>query len=95
MSGIGSDKPIELMSAAVIRARLCELIAREFKLQDQPADLFLKGQARNILKLVRAFEKADWEAFSLFSHNLGLDEEKLAVLYLEAVEWARFLSTHE
>lgn len=130
MSGIGRDKPIELMNAAVIRARLCELIALEFKLQDQPTDLFLigmlsmmdafldrplpeileelpleenikfvllegEGQARHVLELVRAFEKADWESFSLFSHQLKLDEEKLAFLYLEAVEWAKFLSTQE
>jgi EAL and modified HD-GYP domain-containing signal transduction protein len=54
-----------------------------------------EGQARNVLELVRAFEKADWESFSLFSHQLNLDEEKLAFLYLEAVEWAKFLSTHE
>lgn len=130
MSGIGRDKPIELMNTAVIRARLCELIALEFKLQDQPTDLFLigmlsmmdafldrplpeileelpleenikfallegEGQARNVLELVRAFEKADWESFSVSSHQLNLDEKKLAFLYLEATEWAKFLSTNE
>jgi c-di-GMP-related signal transduction protein len=130
MSGIGRDKPIELMNAAIIRARFCELIALEFKLQENPTDLFLigmlsmmdafldrplpeileelplaenikfvllegEGQARKVLELVRAFEKADWESFSLSTHQLNVDEEKLAFLYLEAVEWAKLLSPQE
>lgn len=44
MSGIGRDKPLELMKNSVIRARFCELIASELKLQrHQPSDFFLLG----------------------------------------------------
>jgi len=127
MSGIGREKPHELMKVVVIRSRFCELIATEFKLHDQPTDLFLVGmfsmvdafldrplpeileelpleehiksvllgeenQTGDILKMVKAFEKGDWELFSSLADKLTLNEEKLAMLYLEAVEWTKFLS---
>lgn len=127
MSGIGKQKPPELVNAAVIRARLCELIAAKFKLRQKPAEAFLTGifsmmdafmdrpleeileelpleehvkaallgkdcPSANALELVKAFEKARWEEVTRYSTQLNLEEEKLAPLYLEAVEWTKFLS---
>ena len=82
------------MMDAFLDRPLPEILA-ELPLEENIKDVLLegKGRAQNILELVRAFEKADWEALWLFSHQLGLDQEKLPRLYLEAVEWATFLST--
>lgn len=128
MSGIGHEKPMELMNTAVIRARFCELIGTGFSILDHPSDLFLIGmfsmadafldkpiaevledlpledhiksvllgaesQSGDILKLVKAFEKADWENVTLFSKQLDFNEEKLADLYLDAVEWTKLFSS--
>ncbi|UCH97418.1 MAG: HDOD domain-containing protein, partial [Candidatus Aminicenantes bacterium] len=38
MSGIGKEKPPELMNAAIVRARFCELIASRFTLHQETAD---------------------------------------------------------
>ncbi len=127
MSGIGKEKPMELMVTAVIRARFLESIAEEFKLEDHPSDLFLigmfslveafidlpmseilaelplddhvktvlmgeDGQSYDILGCVKAFEKGEWETVSSIAQKHKLNEEKLAVLYLDAVEWSKFLS---
>jgi EAL and modified HD-GYP domain-containing signal transduction protein len=127
MSGIGQQKPPELVNVAVIRARFCELIAAKFKLRQKPAEAFLTGifsmmdafmdrpleeileelpleegvkaallgkddRSGNALALVKAFEKARWEEVTRYSTQLNLEEEKLAPLYLEAVEWTKFLT---
>jgi c-di-GMP-related signal transduction protein len=127
MSGIGKEKPLELMNAAVIRARFCELIAAGFKIHQKPAEAFFIGilsmmdafmdrpmeeileelpleenvksallgkdnRSGNVLELVKAFEKAQWKSVTGYATQLNLDEEKLALLYLEAVEWTKFLS---
>lgn len=127
MSGIGQKKPPELVNAAVLRARLCELIATEFKFRQKPAEAFLTGifsmmdafmdrpleeileelplenhikealmgkgdPSGNPLELVKAIEKAQWEDLFRYSTQLKLEEEKLAGLYMEAVEWTKFLS---
>ena len=127
MSGIGQQKPPELVNTVVIRGRLCELIAAEFKLRQKPAEAFLTGifsmldafmdrpleeileelpledhvkaallgkadPSDNPLEVVKAIEKAQWEDLSRYSAQLKLQEEKLARLYIEAVEWTKFLS---
>jgi c-di-GMP-related signal transduction protein len=52
MSGIGRDKPPELMNTCIIRARFCETIAREVKFKNhQPSEFFLSG----MFSLVDAF----------------------------------------
>lgn len=43
MSGIGKDRPSELMSHSVIRGRFCEALGKEFKLHSEPSELFLLG----------------------------------------------------
>jgi EAL and modified HD-GYP domain-containing signal transduction protein len=127
MSGIGRNKPTELMNTVVIRARFCELIAEEFKLHDQPSDFFMmgifslveafldrpleeilselpleeevkrallgeEGPFHGALKMVEAFEKADWEGFSKIAAAMNIKEERTAELYVEAVQWSRFLA---
>lgn len=127
MSGIGQQKPPELVNTAVIRARLCELIAANFKFQQLPPEAFLTGifsmmdafmdrpleeileelpledhvkaallgkvdPSDNPLEVVKAIEKAKWEEITRYSTQLKLEEEKLARLYMEAVEWSKFLS---
>jgi c-di-GMP-related signal transduction protein len=127
MSGIGEEKPLELMNVAVIRARFCELIAARFKLLPESSEFFLVGmfsllesfldrpmseileelplgenvksallgennRLGEVLDLVKTFEKGNWEAVSQYVRQLNLEKEKLALLYLEAVEWAKFLS---
>ncbi|MCP4601312.1 MAG: HDOD domain-containing protein [Proteobacteria bacterium] len=43
MAFMGSDKPSELIMLALTRARFCEFLAPQVKLQDQAGDLFLMG----------------------------------------------------
>jgi len=126
MSGIGREKPLELMNIAVVRARFCELIASEFKLYHEPSEFFLMGmfsmmdtfldrpieeileelplqesvragllgrdeEFSRVLKMVKAFEKGQWALVSQYNSQLQLDEERIAFLYIDAVEWTKFL----
>lgn len=43
LSGIGREKPLELLHNTLVRARFCELIGQELNLKEQTADLFLVG----------------------------------------------------
>ncbi len=43
LSGVGHDKPRELLHNTLVRARFCELIGHDLKLGDLTADLFLVG----------------------------------------------------
>ncbi len=43
LSGIGREKPLELLHNTLVRARFCELIGQELHLNEQTADLFLVG----------------------------------------------------
>ncbi|MCP5048134.1 MAG: HDOD domain-containing protein [bacterium] len=126
MSGIGKDKPSELMNACIIRARLCETIAMEYKLHDQPSEFFLMGMFslvdafldrpmaevleelplgtelksallgednafRPVLQLVEAYEKGQWETVTRLATALKFEEESLAGLYMDAVQWSKLL----
>ena len=51
MSGIGKDRPTELMKHSVIRARFCEALAVHYNLHTEPSELFLMG----MFSLVDAF----------------------------------------
>ena len=126
MSGIGRDKPSELMNAVIVRARFCELTAKHFKLHPHPSDGFLMGMFSmvdsfldrpkleileelplddeikdallgregvllDVLNLVTSFEKAEWNDFFKNTEALGIDAEEVGNLYVESVEWAKFL----
>ncbi len=43
MANVGSDKPSELLVNALIRARFCELLAKELNKKVNPNDMFLLG----------------------------------------------------
>jgi len=130
MSGIGREKPLELMNIAVVRARFCEALASEFKLYHEPSEFFLMGmfsimdalldrpieeileelplqesvkagllgrdeEFSRVLKLVKAFEKGQWDLVAQYNSHMRLPEERIAFLYLDAVEWTKFLSKAE
>ncbi|MCP4217253.1 MAG: HDOD domain-containing protein [bacterium] len=128
MSGIGQEKTPELLNTAVIRARLCELIAERFKLRREPWAFFLMGMlsladallnrpmaeileelpldenvkaallgrdevAGEVLKMVEAYEKGKWETFTDLADKMNMDYDAIAALYVESVEWIKFLSS--
>lgn len=43
LSGLGDDKPLELVRLCLVRARFCELLAEEIGRDDAALDLFLTG----------------------------------------------------
>ena len=43
LSGLGDDKPVELVRLCLVRARFCELLAEEIGQDDAALDLFLTG----------------------------------------------------
>jgi c-di-GMP-related signal transduction protein len=43
LSGLGDDKPVELVRLCLVRARFCELLAEEIGESDAALDLFLTG----------------------------------------------------
>lgn len=78
MSGIGSEKPPELMHMAVIRARFCELIASKFELEHKSWDYFMMGMF-SLMEAFLDFSMADiLEELPLEEHVkdalLGKDE---------------------
>ncbi len=49
----------------------------------------------SVLKLVESFERADWQSFDLWAEKLKLNQERIAILYVDAVEWATVHSTED
>lgn len=74
--------------------RPLEDILSELPLEDHVKNALLgkDNTYNNVLELVQAFEKADWNDVTTTAAKMNLDEEKLALLYVEAVGWVRFLS---
>ena len=120
LADLGQDQPSELVTMSVLRARMCESVAREAGLQDRTHDLFLTGlfslidtllgvpladllellpfpwdcgaallgeenPVGVILEAVIAYERGDWLGMSERARQLGLDEQRLPALYLDAV----------
>lgn len=52
-----------------------------------------EGIFHSVLMLVESFEQGDWQAFSVWAKQLALEEESVAILYVDAVEWATAYST--
>jgi EAL and modified HD-GYP domain-containing signal transduction protein len=48
-----------------------------------------EGQLADVLALVAAYEKGDWERFARLTPAIGIDPETLPHCYLDAIEWAR------
>lgn len=78
----------------VFLGRPLEEILAELPLEDHVKNALLgKDNTYNtVLALVQAFEKADWPAVSAAATRMNLDDEKLALLYVESVGWVRFLT---
>lgn len=68
MAGLGADKPEELVTHAVIRAKFCELLAPSFRLESRAEDLFLMG----MFSLVDAILDRDLQSILV---DMPIDDE--------------------
>jgi c-di-GMP-related signal transduction protein len=50
------------------------------------------GEMAEYLKLVQAYETGDWITVSRFADSIGMEQDQIPVLYLDAVVWADTLS---
>ena len=50
------------------------------------------GELADFLNLVRAYETGDWEAVSLSAGIIGMDNDRIPMLYWDAVVWADALT---
>lgn len=124
---LGAHKPSELVRLSVVRARMCELIANECRVNIEAEKAFLtgmfsvldaildeefvtimsrieisadvqealierKGALAYCLAIIQFYEKANWEKVSTLSARLGIDENAIPTLYLDALNWANALS---
>jgi c-di-GMP-related signal transduction protein len=46
---------------------------------------------RDVLELVKDYERGDWALLHQMTRHLKIKEKKIAALYLDAVEWGTFL----
>jgi c-di-GMP phosphodiesterase len=73
-------------------------VLKEIAIRDDIRDA-LQGKTnklRDILDFVRNYERGCWEEISSSAARLGIQEDAISALYIEAVEWARqMLSGHE
>jgi c-di-GMP-related signal transduction protein len=75
----------------VIMSRPLEEILDEITIEEdiQEALLGNAGMMRNLLELIVAIEKADWELFSALASRLQIDEQQIGDAYMNAVKWAQ------
>lgn len=125
LSGIGTDKPLELIRITIIRAKFCEYIASELDFESDLSNFFLMGMFsmvnafldrpmdeiledlplaspvkeallgkpnhfRDVLELVKDYEKGNWVHLNQMTRHLKIKEKKIAALYLDAVEWGTY-----
>ncbi|MCP4157534.1 MAG: diguanylate phosphodiesterase, partial [bacterium] len=66
----------------------------ELPLEDSVKDALLgqESEGGDVLKMVAAYEKANWEEFMALAGKLKMNENKLVSIYMDAVEWSKFLS---
>jgi len=74
--------------------RPVEEILEELPLEENVKDALLgkPGRFFTVLQLVSAFEKGEWDTFAALAWELDVSADKTATLYLEAVEWSKFMS---
>jgi c-di-GMP-related signal transduction protein len=69
-------------------------VLKEIAIRD--ALLGKTNKLRDIFDFVRNYERGCWEEISSSAARLGIQEDAISALYIEAVEWARqMLSGHE
>jgi EAL and modified HD-GYP domain-containing signal transduction protein len=75
----------------VIMSRPIEEILEEITLEEDLLEALTgqPGPMRNILDLVIAMEKGQWEQVSALAAELDIDEKLLPALYLDAVKWSQ------
>jgi EAL and modified HD-GYP domain-containing signal transduction protein len=82
MAGLGEQKPSELLTTCLIRARFCEMLGQAAKLSGENADLFLVGMLSGIEAIV---EKPLDEIFEM----LAIAENVQAALHHEGSPMGR------
>lgn len=73
-------------------------VLKEIAIRDDIRDALLgkTNKLRDIFDFVRNYERGCWEEISSSAARLGIQEDAISALYIEAVEWARqMLSGHE
>ncbi|GAB4272302.1 hypothetical protein [Thermincola ferriacetica] len=130
LRSLAENKPDEIMTCSVIRARLGELIAPGIGLQGCESELFMVGLFsmidvligrpmsailadlpvsdrirhapmgkaccyHDVLSMIKAYEKADWETFFWYAEDLGLNTGQMPKMYIEALEWSNKLPLQE
>lgn len=123
---LGEGKPSELISLAVIRGRMCELVAVESSMNIDPDKAFLtgmfsmleaildepmativaridlsadmqqallekKGLLAYCLAITLFYERGNWQRVNALSERLGIAEEKIPSMYMNALNWANAL----
>lgn len=84
LSGVGTNKPLELMYNTLVRARLCELLGEELKYKSEDHDFFLIG----MFSMADAFLDRTME--DILS-DLPLDEEVKGALLGKAGKYRQIL----
>jgi c-di-GMP-related signal transduction protein len=122
LSGLGDDKPEELLLNSMMRAKFCEFLASKVDMKDSMPDLFLlgmfsnidafidrpiaeisaelplsddirkalrgeKSRFRNVLDMVIAYEKADWEEWTRLLTVFNISGRDFPEIYLRSVDW--------
>ena len=122
-NNVNPNKPTELITAAMTRARFCEVLTQnsdtsvdasiafltgllslidailDEKLENILAKLPLaqtikdslllkKGKMATLINLVELIEHADWQKSNSVINTLGIDKEKVAQYYSDALTWA-------
>ena len=94
--GAGQGKTTDLVLAALVRARFCELLSP--KIAHGESDLFLMGLLSlmdTMLEvpmhqvLILAQEAGEWKTVSELTRQLHLNESDVATIYWQAMQWAR------
>ena len=94
--GAGQGKTTDLVLAALVRARFCELLSP--KIAHGDSDLFLMGLLSlmdTMLEvpmhqvLILAQEAGEWKTVSELTRQLHLNESDVATIYWQAMQWAR------
>jgi len=123
LSGLAVDKPEEILTSSVLRAKFCELLSGRVGLGARDADCFLMGMFSlidalvdkpmseiltdlplagdvkdalmggqnnlyDVLHLVTAYERGEWDDIASRAGRLALAEEALPNLYMQSVQWA-------
>jgi EAL and modified HD-GYP domain-containing signal transduction protein len=122
LSGLGEDKPEELLLNSMLRAKFCEFLASKVDMKDSTPDLFLlgmfsnidafidrpieeiseelplsddfrralrgeKSRFRNVLDMVIAYERADWDEWSRLLNYFKISGEDFPEIYVRSVDW--------